>query len=69
MNAIRNVYDEIPEKINIPKEFINKKGEVIIILHEETQGRKDKLLKDFYGTIPDFPERPMQGEYEKREIL
>ena len=28
-----------------------------------------KLLKDCLGILPDFPERPLQEEYEKREIL
>jgi hypothetical protein len=30
---------------------------------------KLKTLKDFYGIIPDFPERFPQGEYEKRDEL
>jgi len=69
MNAIKKTYDEIPETIDVPKEFINKKGEIIFIVEDEEQSGKSKTLKDFYGAIPDFPERADQGEYEKREEL
>jgi hypothetical protein len=69
MNATKKVYEKIPDKINIPKEFIHKKGEIIIIVDEDIPREKKKLLKDFWGILPDFPERPLQREYEKREIL
>jgi len=69
MNVTKKVYEEIPDKINIPKEFIHKKGEIIIIIDDDLSREKKKLLKDFFGILPDFPERPLQGEYEKREIL
>ena len=69
MNAIKKTYDEIPEIINVPKEFINRKGEIIFIVEDEERPGRNKTLKDFYGAIPDFPERADQGEYEKRDEL
>jgi hypothetical protein len=62
MNAIKKSYNEIPETVNVPEEFINKKGEIIFIVEEEVQPVRSKTLKDFYGAIPDFPERSAQGE-------
>jgi len=69
MNAIKKTYNEIPETINVPKDFIHKKGEIIFIIDDEADSVKNKTLKDFYGAIPDFPERAAQGDYEKREDL
>lgn len=60
MNAIKKSYNEIPETINVPEEFINKKGEIIFIVEDEEQPVRRKTLKDFYGAIPDFPERAVQ---------
>ncbi|MEN6469259.1 MAG: hypothetical protein ABFD45_09970 [Smithella sp.] len=67
MNTVKKMYAEIPETIDIPKEFIHKKGEVIIILDDV--GGKKPLLKDFHGSIPDFPERTSQGDFEERTPL
>ena len=69
MNATKTIYEKIPETIHIPKEFVNKKGEIIIIIDEDIPREKKKFLKDFYGAIPDFPQREPQGEYEVRESL
>ena len=69
MNAIKKIYNELPETINVPEEFIHKKGEIIFIMEDDLQPMKNKTLKDFYGVIPDFPERKSQGDYEKREEL
>ena len=69
MNAVKQLYNDIPETITIPKEFIHQKGEIIIMMDEPIQPKPKKSLKDFFGSIPDFPERSPQGEYEKRENL
>jgi len=69
MNVIKTTYSELPETINVPKEYVHKKGKVIIILDENIQCLSKKSLKDFYGAIPDFPDRACQGIYEKREEL
>jgi hypothetical protein len=68
MNTVKKIYAEMPETINIPKEFIHRKGKVIIIL-DEPPLKKTSFLKDFYGSIPDFPERVPQGDYEGRVPL
>lgn len=72
MEALKQRYDDIPETIKVPKEFIHKKGEIIILTDTESQtavtGTKRRLI-DFYGTVPDFPERSAQGQYEKRTKL
>jgi hypothetical protein len=47
----------------------HKKGEITIIVEDEQEIKPKKSLKDFYGAIPDFPERKFQGEYEERETL
>jgi hypothetical protein len=69
MSTIRTVFDDIPETLSIPREFVHKKGEVIIIVDEDITDTKKKLLTTFYGICPDFPERPAQGEYEKRDTM
>ena len=65
MHAIKTLYDDLPEKITIPKDLIHKKAEVIIILEDEV-GHKKKL-GEFFGSIPDFPARAAQGEYSERK--
>ena len=57
MNAIKKYYEKLPESIVIPKEYANKKAEIIIIFDEEKEN-KNSLL-EFYGSIPDFPERSL----------
>ena len=69
MNAVKQLYNDMPETISIPKEFIHQKGEIIIMMDEPSQLKSEKNLRDFFGFIPDFPERLPQGEYEEREIL
>lgn len=69
MNAIKKTFDEIPETVNVPEEFVSKKGEIIFIIEDELQAVNKKTLKDFYGAIHDFPERAFQGDFEHREEL
>ena len=69
MNATKTIYEEMPETISIPREFVHKRGEIIIITDENMPSGKSKPLKDFFGILPDFPERLSQGEYEKRGVL
>ncbi len=69
MNAVRELYDDLPENIIIPSTLRHKKGEVIIItLDDEIDIKKNDLSK-FYGSIPDFPERGIQQDFEQREVL
>ena len=69
MNAVKTIYENLPETIKIPKEFIHKKAEMILIFDDNPSGKNGKKLSDFYGSIPDFPERAEQGRFEAREIL
>jgi hypothetical protein len=70
MDAIKQTYDDLPEQliINIPKNMIHRKAEVIIITEESKPDMKNAIL-NFYGSIPDFPDRFPQGNYESRESL
>lgn len=70
MNAMRTTYEDLPETVtlNIPKNLVHKRAE-IIILTEEIGSATAKPLRDFFGAIPDFPERGSQGDFEKRPEL
>ena len=70
MDAIRRIYEDLPEKvvINIPKNLVHRKAEIIIIT-EDIERKTIKNALDFYGSLPDFPERMTQGIYESREVL
>jgi len=69
MNATTTTFENIPETITIPKEFVHKRGEIIIIVHEDISSPQKKSMKEFYGILPDFPERCSQGKYEKRVFI
>jgi hypothetical protein len=67
MNAIKTSYESLPEMIPVPKEFIHHKGEIIIILEDDVKDTKKTSIADYFGCIPDFPERSFQGNYEDWE--
>ncbi len=69
MEALKTSYDNIPAMIPVPKEFVHKKGEIIFIVDSKVAPNRKKSLKDFFGMIPDFPERSLQGDYEERVRL
>lgn len=69
MNALRTIYEKIPDNIEVPKEIRNKKAEVIIIPLEDDNITIYNNIDNLYGCIPDFPERFEQGNYEIREEL
>jgi hypothetical protein len=68
MNAIRTIYEDLPELVKMPKDFVHRKAEIIIILEDKVRVKR-KSLSEFFGIIPDFPERFSQGGYEERESL
>ncbi len=70
MNALRTTYDDLPETVtlNIPKEMAHRRGEIIVIVDEIPVDQRKELL-DFFGSIPDFPDRGDQGEPDNRESL
>lgn len=74
MEAIHKIYERIPAMIPIPEEVQNRRVEIIIVplddeisANGETRGDPD--IAQFFGCLPDFPERAPQGEYEIREEL
>jgi hypothetical protein len=69
MKAIKTTYDDLPETIIIPKEFVHKKAEIIIIVEDSAKKYTKNKLVDFFGTIPDFPDRQLQGDFEERDSL
>ena len=69
MNAIKQYYSDIPEMIKVPENFIHQKGEIIFIVEDINNNSPKKTLKNFFGVIPDFPERTSQGNYEERGIM
>ena len=65
MNAVKSVYETAPDSIPVPKQFQNKAVEVIFLTVESE--RKKTPVGNFYGALPDFPERAAQGTPELRE--
>lgn len=74
MNPIRQVIDDAPEFIQVPESLRHRRIELILWpLDEDTKsevtddkGWPDGFIESTFGSIPDFPEREPQGEYEKR---
>ena len=64
MQAIKTIYDDLPGTITIPDKWIHRKAEVIIILEDEAPKSK-KYFIDFFGILPDSPDRFPQGVYER----
>ncbi len=72
MDAVRKIYDDVPDTIPVPPELRHRKVEVIILPLDEV-GSKNKATgetrqdtAELFGALPDFPERYPQGDYEKR---
>jgi hypothetical protein len=64
MTQVKSVYQSAPKTIPVPEELQNQNIEVIFQPLNIVE--KKRKLEDFFGSIPDFPERASQGEYEKR---
>lgn len=83
MDAIRQIYERLPEVITVPAEMRDRRVEVILLpLDEEPDvaalaaefGMRPEELADpealkFAGSIPDLPSRGPQGEYPVRQEL
>ncbi|MEX2443590.1 MAG: hypothetical protein WD492_08295 [Alkalispirochaeta sp.] len=67
-NAFKTSYDSLPETISIPDEYVNKRAEVIILFENETPATT-QFIGEFFGSIPDFPDRAEQGTIETRDTL
>lgn len=68
-NAVKNIFEDMPEIIRVPKEFVHKRCTVIFTEFDEEETIAKPVLEDFYGALPDFPERSQQGDYETRDVL
>ena len=75
MQAIREIREVFSEELvlHLPAEFLQQTVEIIVLpLGEyalQTPPGRHKSLHDFFGILPDFPERAEQGQYEKRDVL
>lgn len=67
-NAFKTTYESLPDKISVPDDYVHKRAEVIILLDEDPSP-VTRFISEFFGTIPDFPERDEQGRYEIRDSL
>ncbi|MCP4105636.1 MAG: hypothetical protein GY749_08885 [Desulfobacteraceae bacterium] len=77
MNAVRQLYENLPKVINVPDVLKNRRVEVIMLpLDEEDKPEKQNTrrkmnpIDEFIGAWGGEPlVRPDQGEYEIREPL
>ena len=69
MIAIRRLYERLPKRIAIPDAMRDRKVEVIFLELDVARAPQAKRLEDFFGSLPDFPDRFPQGEYEERTAL
>jgi len=57
-------------KIDIPTEIIQSDVEVLLVIEKIQEYNKNiKSLDELYGSMPDFPERFSQGNFDLREDL
>ncbi len=80
MNYFRQIIEALPETIVAPPALRHRRVEIIILPLDElvvngkptavdANGWPLGFFEDTFGSIPDFPEREPQGEYEIREEL
>lgn len=78
MNFYRETIRNAPPTISVPEELQNRNVEVIILPLDAKNGNLNSIELDdhgypigfferTFGSIPDFPEREPQGEFEQRE--
>jgi len=66
-------------RLETPVGFTDKDVEIILVVNEvsleqDTEKKMDNkwpdgFFEDTFGSVPDFPERSSQGDYELREPL
>ena len=75
MNAVRKIVDKNIEYVAVPKQFRNRKVEVLFFPvsdfshSNQSAACVDPHAKYFVGAIPDFPARIIQEEQNAREEL
>ena len=72
MHPIRQIIEDAPKTISIPPELRHQRVEIIFWPLEKPEPERDAngwpvgFFEETAGSIPDFPEREPQGEYEQR---
>lgn len=79
MIAIRQVHEHLADVIPVPPELRNRKTEVIFLAidgpsvdaadtdqQDSVSGASNESPSAFFGSLPDFPERDAQGEFDSR---
>ena len=72
MDAVRQIYESVPDMIQIPPELRRRRVEVIILPLDEEQPAQvgpDNDIVQFFGCIPDMPDRQVLSDYEQRSEL
>ncbi len=80
MTYFRQIIDALPEIIIAPPALRHRRVEIIFLPLDEVvvndkptavdaNGWPVGFFEETFGSIPDFPEREPQGEYEIREEL
>jgi hypothetical protein len=72
MEAMRQIYERLPDTLTTPENLRQRRVEVILIALDETAETRGWPLGFFettYGSLPELPEREPQGEFETREPL
>jgi hypothetical protein len=77
MEAIRRIYESVPDTIQIPLELRRRRVEVIILPLDEGESATtgpdsagpDNGIAQFFGSIPDMPDRVVLMDYEQRVEL
>lgn len=73
MIAIRQIHEQLANVIEVPAELRNRRTEVIFLAIDapeapaEVRPEGEEFSADkFFGSLPDFPARAPQGEFETR---
>ena len=78
MPYFRQIMEALPETITVPSALRNRRVEIIMLPLDEVvpngkptavdaNGWPLGFFDETFGSMPDFPEREPQGEYEIRE--
>lgn len=78
MPYYRQIIEALPETITVPSALRNRRVEIIMLPLDEiavngkpaavdANGWPEGFFEETFGSMPDFPERELQGEYETRE--
>jgi len=68
--AIRQIHEQLANVIEVPAELRNRRTEVIFLAIDTADATRTdepcRTADQFYGLLPDFPERVAQAEFETR---